>query len=307
VKYYIIGAGGTGGAIGYYMTKAGKDVCLLARGEHLKAMRRNGLTIRHLWDGAEETVPVAAAEMDEVSERPDVIFVCVKGYSVDSVLPFIRRVADAQTVIIPILNIFGTGKSMQAQLPGLYVLDGCIYVSASREAPGRLVQHGPILRVVYGPRRGQEDRSGVLDAIAKDLQESGITPVYSHAIERDALEKFSYVSPIGAAGLYCHAVARDFQKEGPERELFADLIREVSALADAMGCPFEQDYVKVNMQILANLSPDADTSMQRDVAGGHASEVDGLVYSVVRLGDELGVPVPKYKMVAEELKIRGLK
>lgn len=47
MKYYIIGAGGTGGAIGYYMTKAGKDVCLLARGEHLKAMRRNGLTIRH--------------------------------------------------------------------------------------------------------------------------------------------------------------------------------------------------------------------------------------------------------------------
>ena len=36
MKYLIIGAGGTGGVTGYYMKKAGKDVTLIARGEHLK-------------------------------------------------------------------------------------------------------------------------------------------------------------------------------------------------------------------------------------------------------------------------------
>ena len=38
MKYLVIGAGGTGGCIGAYMTRAGKDVTLIARGEHLKAM-----------------------------------------------------------------------------------------------------------------------------------------------------------------------------------------------------------------------------------------------------------------------------
>ena len=37
MKYLIIGAGGTGGPLGFYLTKAGKDVTLIARGAHLKA------------------------------------------------------------------------------------------------------------------------------------------------------------------------------------------------------------------------------------------------------------------------------
>ena len=38
MKYLIIGAGGTGGPLGFYLTKAGKDVTLIARGAHLKAL-----------------------------------------------------------------------------------------------------------------------------------------------------------------------------------------------------------------------------------------------------------------------------
>ena len=44
MKYLIVGAGGTGGVVGYYMTKAGKNVTLIARGAHLKQMQTNGLT-----------------------------------------------------------------------------------------------------------------------------------------------------------------------------------------------------------------------------------------------------------------------
>ena len=44
MKYLIIGAGGTGGVTGYYMKKAGKDVTLIARGEHLKTIQDQGLT-----------------------------------------------------------------------------------------------------------------------------------------------------------------------------------------------------------------------------------------------------------------------
>ncbi len=43
LKYLVIGAGGTGGSIGAYMTEAGKDVTLIARGEHLKQMKEHGL------------------------------------------------------------------------------------------------------------------------------------------------------------------------------------------------------------------------------------------------------------------------
>ena len=154
LKYMILGAGGTGGILGAALTKAGKDVTFIARGSNLDAMRNNGLIIRHLWDQTEEHLEVRALSMEEscaLSLAPEVIFICVKEYSLDSVLPFIRQTAGPRTIIIPILNIYGTGARVQKELPDCTVLDGCIYVSASLEHPGVLAQHGPILRVVFLP------------------------------------------------------------------------------------------------------------------------------------------------------------
>lgn len=301
MKYAIIGAGGTGGILGFYMTKAGKDVTLIARGRHLAAMQESGLAVEKMWDGTTETIPVKAADMDHYSERPDVILVCVKGYSLEDTIPFIQSVANPSTIVIPVLNIYGTGAKMQEKLPNLLVTDGCIYVSANIKEPGVLIQHGKILRVVYGVRE-KEEYDPRLEEIKQDFDVSGIDGVLSENIRRDALEKFSYVSPIGAAGLYYHATAADFQREGEEREAFKTMIREIAALAEAMGVPFERDMVDVNLKILSTLAPEATTSMQRDVMEGKDSEIDGLVYEVVRMGERYHVPVPMYEKVAEKLK-----
>lgn len=312
MKYAIIGAGGTGGILGFYMTKADRDVTLIARGRHLAAMQEKGLAVEKMWDGTTEIIPVKAMDMEHYDEQPDVVLVCVKGYSLEDTIPFIQRVAKPSTIVIPVLNIYGTGAKMQEQLPKLLVTDGCIYVSANIKEPGVLIQHGRILRVVYGVRnmssqkvnikRAHEEMLNALKDIKKDFDDSGIDGVLSENIQRDALEKFSYVSPIGAAGLYYHATAADFQREGEQREAFKTMIREIAALAEAMGVPFERDMVEVNLKILSSLAPEATTSMQRDVMEGKDSEIDGLVYEVVRMGERYHVPVPMYAKVAEKLR-----
>ena len=312
MKYAIIGAGGTGGILGFYMTKADRDVTLIARGRHMAAMQEKGLAVEKMWDGTTEIIPVKAMDMEHYDEQPDVVLVCVKGYSLEDTIPFIQRVAKPSTIVIPVLNIYGTGAKMQEQLPKLLVTDGCIYVSANIKEPGVLIQHGRILRVVYGVRnmssqkvnikRAHEEMLNALKDIKKDFDDSGIDGVLSENIQRDALEKFSYVSPIGAAGLYYHATAADFQREGKQREAFKTMIREIAALAEAMGVPFERDMVEVNLKILSSLAPEATTSMQRDVMEGKDSEIDGLVYEVVRMGERYHVPVPMYAKVAEKLR-----
>ena len=313
MKYAIIGAGGTGGILGFYMTKAGRDVTLIARGRHLAAMQEKGLAVEKMWAGTTETIPVKATDMEHYDEQPDVVLVCVKGYSLEETIPFIQRVAKPSTIVIPVLNIYGTGAKMQEKLPELLVTDGCIYVSANIKEPGVLIQHGRILRVVYGVRNmssqkvtvkgaHSEEIMDTLKNIKKDFDDSGIDGVLSENIQRDALEKFSYVSPIGAAGLYYHATAADFQREGEQREAFKTMIREIAALAEAMGVPFERNMVEVNLKILSSLAPEATTSMQRDVMEGKASEIDGLVYEVVRMGERYHVPVSMYAKVAEKLR-----
>ena len=305
MKYAIIGAGGTGGCLGFFLQKAGKDVTLIARGKHLEAIRKNGLTIQKLWDESRETLPVKACTAEEYKEIPDVILVCIKGYSVDETVPTIKKIAGKETVVIPILNIYGTGGRLQKKLPELTVTDGCIYVSANIMEPGVILQHGKILRVVFGARKPEEETEKMRQ-VAKDMVTDDLEVILSENIRRDAMVKFSYVSPIGAAGLYCNAVAADFQREGEQREMFKALIREIVALSHAMGIEFEEDLVERNLKILASLSPEATTSMQRDVIEGKRSEMDGLVYEVVRMGREYKVSMPQYEKAAACFREQGI-
>ena len=305
MKYAIIGAGGTGGCLGFFLKKAGKDVTLIARGKHLEAIRKNGLTIQKLWDESRETLPVKACTAEEYKEIPDVILVCIKGYSMDETVPTIKKIAGKETVVIPILNIYGTGGRLQKKLPELTVTDGCIYVSANIMEPGVILQHGKILRVVFGARKPEEETEKMRE-VAKDMVTDDLEVILSENIRRDAMVKFSYVSPIGAAGLYCNAVAADFQREGEQREMFKALIREITALSHAMGIEFEEDLVERNLKILASLSPEATTSMQRDVIEGKRSEMDGLVYEVVRMGREYKVSMPQYEKAAACFREQGI-
>ena len=305
MKYAIIGAGGTGGCLGFFLKKAGKDVTLIARGKHLEAIRKNGLTIQKLWDESRETLPVKACTAEEYKDIPDVILVCIKGYSMDETVPTIKKIAGKETVVIPILNIYGTGGRLQKKLPELTVTDGCIYVSANIMEPGVILQHGKILRVVFGARKPEEETEKMRE-VAKDMVTDDLEVILSENIRRDAMVKFSYVSPIGAAGLYCNAVAADFQREGEQREMFKALIREIVALSHAMGIEFEEDLVERNLKILASLSPEATTSMQRDVIEGKRSEMDGLVYEVVRMGREYKVSMPQYEKAAACFREQGI-
>lgn len=312
LKYMIIGTGGTGGAIGAHLAHAGNDVVFIARGRQLEALRTGGLRL-HRPDEEFTVYPVRAYSMDDYpdDQTPDVIFVCVKGYSIEGVNPFIQRIAGPDTIVIPILNVFGTGAKMQKSMPGITVLDGCIYIWTELKEPGLIWMSGTIFRVVFGLRRDQkdlEDKIGKrLIKIKDDLDASGIEGVLSDNIERDALRKFSFVSPQGAAGLYYNTTIGAAQAPGEIRDCFAGLIREISDLADAMGIGFGEDIVPVNLKITDSSDPGVTTSMQKDVAAGRQSEVDGLIYEVVRMGERYGVKTPLYSMIAEELKLRGLR
>jgi len=305
LKYLVIGAGGTGGSIGAYMTEAGKDVTLIARGEHLRQMQEHGLRMETTQKGDYTVQPIKASDMEHYEERPDIIFVCVKEYSLEDTIPFIRRVAGPDTIVIPILNVYGTGSRMQKQLPGLLVTDGCIYIAGEIKEPGTILLRGDIFRIVYGVREPEELRPELF-TVAQDLKDSGIDGILSGQIRRDALQKFAFVSPMAACGLYYHVSAGEVQKTGEPRDTFVKLMKEVDALAVAMDVPFLVDIVATNLRILDTLSPEASTSMQRDVYAGKNSEIDGLIYEVVRMGQRYGVPVPTYEMVVDKARADGL-
>lgn len=300
MKFAVLGAGGVGGIVGGYLALAGNDVTFIARGKHLAAIKEKGLLLRTSHRG-DLAVPTAkGCAIDEYDDTPDVIFVCFKYYSLPAAIEFAKRYAGDNTLVIPLLNVFGTGAVMQKELPGVTVLDGCVYIYGMVESPGIVAQPASILRVFYGFRPDMNRRLELLaEKLEPVLNKAGIEGHFTEQIQREALQKFSYVSPLGAAGLYFDAVSGDFLKEGEPRSLFVGLIKEIEALGNGMGIQFEKSLVDVNLKLMDSFTKDLTTSMQRDVAHGGPSEFDGLVHRVPRLGKEYHVPTPLYDKISD--------
>ncbi len=157
MKYLIAGTGGVGGSIAGFLSLAGKDVTCIARGAHLQSIQTNGLKLKSDLKG-EHTLRIPATTAEEFNGKADVIFVCVKGYSVDSIVGLIKRAAHKDTVVIPILNVYGTGTTHTK-------------VGTGSHCPRRLhlyrrfrIRHSKwerIFRLVYGAHHGLRCKTGM--------------------------------------------------------------------------------------------------------------------------------------------------
>lgn len=302
MKYLIAGTGGVGGSIAAFLALAGKDVTCIARGEHLAAIREHGLRLHSDLKG-EHTLKVDACTAEEYQGKADVIFVCVKGYSVDSITELIKRAAHKDTVVIPILNVYGTGPRIQCFVPGITVLDGCIYIVGFVSGKGEITQMGKIFRLVYGAHKGTIVSRETLEAIQRDLQESGIKAEISSDINLDTFVKWSFISAMAVTGAYYDVPMGEVQKPGKVRDTFIGLSRESAALGRKLGIEFKEDVIEYNLKVIDKLAPESTASMQKDMARGGQSEVQGLLFDMIAAAEEQGVEIPTYRMVAEKFKI----
>ena len=89
MKYLVYGAGGTGGCLAAFLAQGGQDVSLIARGAHLSAIQEHGLVLET--GHGTFAIPVPACTQEEYTQTPDVIFLCVKGYGLEGVIPTLQR------------------------------------------------------------------------------------------------------------------------------------------------------------------------------------------------------------------------
>ena len=100
VRYVVYGAGAVGGVIGGHLHLAGLDTTLVARGEHLAAIRRDGLLLDTAEAAQRLEIPAAetAAEVDWTDDT--VVLLTVKSHQTAAALDDLAAHAPAGTVVV---------------------------------------------------------------------------------------------------------------------------------------------------------------------------------------------------------------
>ncbi|MDP4144755.1 MAG: 2-dehydropantoate 2-reductase [Bacillota bacterium] len=300
MKYLVVGSGGVGSSIGGFLSANGEDVTFIARGAHLDKLRNEGLRITSGIKGELNIFPVSAFKSTEYDEKADVIFVCVKSYSLSEIVPFIKKAAHKNTLVIPILNGIGNGDKIYNEFKDAFILDGCIYIVAYMKESGHIVQTGDIFKLVFGARKGQQVPLDLLNDVKVSLENSGIKAVVSIDIERDTFTKFSFISAYASCGAYYNITSKEMQQEGIYRQTFKELVAEFNNIAAAIGIDFDRDILDYNVKLLDAMDPDSTASMQKDIKAGKNTEMDGICFDVVRLSEKYGVNVPRFRVIAEK-------
>ena len=97
MKIAIYGAGAIGGHLGAMLSRSGVNVGLIARGEHLEAMRKNGL--RQILRDEEFTVYPTITDNPEELGPQDYVILTLKSYQAPDI------VNDMQPLLLSLIHI----------------------------------------------------------------------------------------------------------------------------------------------------------------------------------------------------------
>ena len=108
------------------------------------------------------------------------------------------------------------------------------------------------------------------------------------------------ISAMAVTGAYYDVPMGEVQKPGKVRDTFIGLSTESAELGRKLGVEFPEDPISYNLKVIDKLDPESTASMQKDLARGHDSEIQGLLFDMITAAEEQGIDIPTYRMVAEK-------
>ena len=307
MRVCIVGVGAIGGLVGARLARSGEHVSVVARGENLDAILRNGLTVVEP-DGSHwsATVAAACADLDDLGPQ-DVIVLGLKAHQLAGMADRLPALYDASSIVVPMQN--GVPWWFFQRFPGKYegtrlhtldpegilerhipperIVASIPYPAAERVEPG-------VIRLIEGDRFPVGELSGErterVGAIAHALSASGftsrvLTDVRAHlwvkAWGNLAFNPISALTRATLAGICADAATR---------ALAAQVMQEAADIASKIGLRLRIS-IEQRIEGAAGVG-EHKTSMLQDVEAGRELEVGPLIGSFVELGRLTETPTP---------------
>jgi 2-dehydropantoate 2-reductase len=288
VKVAVLGAGGIGAYYGSGFARGGADVHLIARGSHLDALRRAGLTI----ETADGTVHQDLHATDDPTEvgPVDVVLFCVKSYDTESAAMTLRPLLGPDTAVVSLQNGIDNEPKIADAIGWEHVLGGAAYIFAAIRQPGVVVASGP-RSIVFGEWTGG-DPSPRVRAIIEAAEAGGVGATTTPDIRAAKWEKYVLLAALSAVSAATQLPLGEIKRSAAATAMLRDLMTEVRAVGRASGVDLDDGLVDRQFALVMSQGDDSKASLQTDLVAGHRMEIDALQGATVRLGREFGVPTP---------------
>ena len=304
-KVTIVGAGAIGGWMGVHLARTGADLSVLARGDTLTALQREGLRLHQ--GGAVHTVSVKASNDAATLGIQDLVVISVKAPALASVAQQMGPLLGPDTVVLTAMNgvpwwfLQGFGGPAQGHslssvdpqgaiaraIPAAHIVGGVVHASCSVDAPGVIRHHFGDGLIVGEPSGQVTPRVQALHAL---LQKAGFNATLSPQIQKDIWYKLWGNMTVNPVSALTGATTDRILDDELVRGFISRVMLEARTVGEHIGIPIAQepeDRHAVTRKLGA-----FRTSMLQDVQAGKPLELDALVSAVRELGQLTQVDTP---------------
>ena len=318
MKFCIYGAGAIGGYLGAELALSGNEVTLIARGPHLKAMQKNGLTL--IKEGETKTVDVSSTDDPSEAGPQDYVIITLKAHSVSGIVDQMLPLLGPDTPVVTAQNgipwwyfhnLQGSWERHQLESadPGGKIWEalgperaiGCVvYPSCEIVEPG-VIRHIQGKRFMLGEPDGT--RSDRIMALSQALTSSGLkAPVRTKIRDDIWLKLWGNVSFNPVSVLTLATLEQITSHEGV-RGVIRNMMTEAQSVAAQLGVQFSVDVDK-RIGWAADVGAHK-TSMLQDLEMSRPMEIDALVSTVAEMGRLVDVPTPTIDVVLSLVRLRA--
>jgi 2-dehydropantoate 2-reductase len=303
MKIAVMGSGGVGGFYGGRLAHAGYDVTFVARGAHLAALRKDGLTIESAEQGDIHVPKVKVCDDPAWVGPVDVVLISVKLWDTQAAARAVQPIVGPRTAVLSLQNGVIKDDVLKRELGKSNIMGGVAYVGSTIARPGVIRQTGTLQRLLFGEYDGT--RSARAEKFLEALLEAGIQAELSDDIRRTLWEKYVFLVGLSGSTSTMRLPIGPIRSNPQTRAFLLDLMQETVAVGRAHGVKLPEDYAAQRLAFADSVAPDMTSSLHHDLERGNRLEVEWLSGGVVQLGKVVGVPTPANRAVWDILALHA--
>jgi 2-dehydropantoate 2-reductase len=319
MKICVFGAGAIGGYLAVELALSGNEVSVIARGEHLQAIRTHGLRLRI--GGQEKIAPLAATDQPADFGAQDVVICALKAHQAWQQCERFAPLLSAHTCVVTAMNgipwwyfhlsggifeghhldsVDRDARQWNAIGPARAI--GCVVDPACAVVAPGIIEHHEFKRFTLGEPDGS--LSPRVLALSQTLVNAGFDAPVRDNIRWNIWLKLWGNACFNPISLLTLTTLDRITSEPGLRRVCIAIMQECRKVALALGIDIPEAMIERRLDA-AGLAVGHKMSMLQDLEAARAIEIDALVAAVHELGLLTQVPTPCVDLLLALAQERG--